>query len=331
MKHIILFIVILSLFMACTKDSEYSAPDETIYTINKNSHRAVKISGTNIHWGNFILTLTYDKEQLDAGFLVNSKGDTIGDISVYREGAYLRYSIRDYVPVIDKDSINRLDAILQSKYGAGNYKLWDSIPKTQEILQNATLNLYENGLIQKQVLESFSPTEKADVVGEDFDFNYALISTNTSMYEYNVDGTVRFERMIQDMHDLTDAELYERFLYKTEATYDNEKIISLLWFTAQSGENFTEINRYNYSYNGEQLSEITAENFTRTFTYSGNQVTITTTGAPTMTCEIHNHGNVVKLDDGQGNIYTIEYEEGNGNLSLFTPLSERMLNPFFIK
>lgn len=321
----------LSLFAACTKEGEYSTPEEIIYNIQKNTHRAVKISGTNVHWGEFVLNLGYDLEQLDNGFCMNIQGDTIGDISVYREGTYLSYSIRDYVPVIDKDSINRLDAILKEKYGTGNYNLWDSLPKDREILLRATINLYDDGRIQKQVVETYSPTEKNDAVGEEFDYKYALVSTLTSIYEYNIDGTIRFERRIQDLHDLTDAALYNRSVYKIETLYDVGKISNLIWFVAPGGENFTETNRYNYSYNGDQLSEITGENFTRAFAYSGNQVTITTTDTPTMTCEVDNNGNVVKMDDGQGNVYTIEYEEGNGNLSLFTPLSERMLNPFFIK
>lgn len=331
MKHIILFVVMLSLFAACTKEGEYSTPEEIIYNIQKNTHRAVKISGTNVHWGEFVLNLGYDLEQLDNGFCMNIQGDTIGDISVYREGTYLSYSIRDYVPVIDKDSINCLDAILKEKYGTGNYNLWDSLPKDREILLRATINLYDDGRIQKQVVETYSPTEKNDAVGEEFDYKYALVSTLTSIYEYNIDGTIRFERRIQDLHDLTDAALYNRSVYKIETLYDVGKISNLIWFVAPGGENFTETNRYNYSYNGDQLSEITGENFTRAFAYSGNQVTITTTDTPTMTCEVDNNGNVVKMDDGQGNVYTIEYEVGNGNFSLFVPLSERMLNPFFIK
>ena len=82
MKHIILFVVMLSLFAACTKEGEYSTPEEIIYNIQKNTHRAVKISGTNVHWGEFVLNLGYDLEQLDNGFCMNIQGDTIGDISV---------------------------------------------------------------------------------------------------------------------------------------------------------------------------------------------------------------------------------------------------------
>ena len=53
-------------------------------------------------------------------------------------------------------------------------------------------NPFYDGRIQKQVVETYSPTEKNDAVGEEFDYKYALVSTLTSIYEYNIDGTIRF-------------------------------------------------------------------------------------------------------------------------------------------
>lgn len=58
---------------------------------------------------------------------------------------------------------------------------------------------------------------------------------------------------------------------------------------------------------------------------------MTTDGSGTVTYELDTHGNVVKMDDGKGNVYQIEYEPGHGNFSIFTSLTDRMTNPFFIK
>ena len=66
MKYIIPFITCFLMLVACTKESDYSAPEGTIYTPRKNAFRATKISGTSTHWGNFTLYLEYDKEELNS-------------------------------------------------------------------------------------------------------------------------------------------------------------------------------------------------------------------------------------------------------------------------
>lgn len=331
MKYIIPFITCFLMLVACTKESDYSAPEGTIYTPRKNAFRATKISGTSTHWGNFTLYLEYDKEELNSIIRTNTQGDTVSGYGIVRGTGYITYSLHDYVPTVDKDSINRLDASLEARYGSGNYYLWDSIPKTTQSLLETTLYLYTDGRIKKQVVWNYSPNANQEATGEDFDYHYTLSTTTSSTYEYNTQSDVYINRIMYDVHDPIDKDLYVRSLYKTEALYEGNRIQSLIWFTVPSGENFTEYNRYNYTYNQNQISAIQGEGFSRKFTYSGNQVSMTTDGSGTVTYELDTHGNVVKMDDGKGNVYQIEYEPGHGNFSIFTSLTDRMTNPFFIK
>ena len=84
MKYIIPFITCFLMLVACTKESDYSAPEGTIYTPRKNAFRATKISGTSTHWGNFTLYLEYDKEELNSIIRTNTQGDTVQGISPIR-------------------------------------------------------------------------------------------------------------------------------------------------------------------------------------------------------------------------------------------------------
>ena len=88
MKYIIPFITCFLMLVACTKESDYSAPEGTIYTPRKNAFRATKISGTSTHWGNFTLYLEYDKEELNSIIRTNTQGDTVSGYGIVRDTGY---------------------------------------------------------------------------------------------------------------------------------------------------------------------------------------------------------------------------------------------------
>lgn len=331
MKYIIPFISCFLVLVSCTKESEYSVPEETVYSPKKNAFRAAKITGTNTHWGDYTLYLEYDKDELSSIIRTNAEGDTVGGFNITRNSGTLSLAFRDYVPAIDNDSIQRIDERLKNLYGAGNYSLWDSISRSAQSPLEVTAYLYTDGRIKKSVVRKYVPNPNRNETGKDFKYAYVLVSTTSSTYEYNDQSDVCVNRIMYDVHDPVDKDIYVRSLYKTETNYQNEKITSLGWFTAQGGDNFTEYNRYHYTYNGQQLTGIHGTDFSRTFTYNGNQVTMTTNDMETVTYELDTHGNVVKMDDGKGNAWQVEYEPGNGNFSMFTLLTDRMTNPFFIK
>lgn len=330
--NILLFSIFIIALVACTKESDFKAPDTITYTQKKNEYRAVEITGTNTHWGDFTLYLTYDKETLKSIIRTNSQNDTVGRLSMTHEAQWNsdNYILNDYIPSIDQDSIQRLDKQLKEKHGEGNYSLWDSIPKSAETIWDANVYYYTDGRIKKIVVKNYLPNAKSEEVGDDFDYKYILKNKISSTYEYNENSDIIIDRIMYDEYDPTDKDIYERSLYKTEALYDKNKIASFLWFKAEGGENFTEFNRYNYTYNGNQLSAIQGENFSRQFTYNGNQITITTNGIQT-SYKLDEHGNVIEMSDDRGNIYKIKYEKGNGNMSIFTLWTDQMINPFFIK
>lgn len=330
MKCGLFLIACILVLSACTKESDYQVPNEVIYTVKKNAFRAVKVSGTSAYWGKFTLNLTYDKDELDKGVRINEQNDTVGDISLERGNGYIKYSIRDYIPSVDKDSINRLEAELTAKYGFGHYNLWDSVPKTSRTVLAAMLYLYTDGRIKKIVTQKYRPNENIHATGEEFDNSYILVSTDANTYEYNINSDICIERMMKDVHNSQDKDLYERFIYKNEILYENEMIVSLVSYTAKGGEDYSELNRYTYTYDKNHISMISGRGFMRKFGYDGRRISIETNGNNVFV-EVDQYGNTVSYDDEKGNHYRIEYEKGSGNLSIFTPLDEQMKNPYYIR
>ncbi len=331
MKYNLLLISIFIVALAaCTKESNFKAPETVTYTPKKNAYRAIEITGTNAHWGDFTLYINYDKESLNSVIRTNSQNDTVGNISLVHNQGYDFCVLRDYVPSVDRDSIQRLDKQLQEKHGSGNYSLWDSIPKSAETIWDANIYYYTDGRIKKITIKNYLPNEKSEEVGDDFDYKYILKSRSSSTYEYNENSDIIIDRIVYDEFNPKDQDIFERSLYKTEALYDKNKVASFLWFKAEGGDNFTEYNRYNYTYSGNQITAIEGENFSRQFTYNGNQVTMITNGRQT-TYKLDEHGNVIEISDDQGNIFKIKYEKGNGNMNIFTLWTDQMINPFFIK
>lgn len=333
MKYIILsFLFGCFIFCACTKEAKYDPAEEFQYTVKKNAYRVTKISGTSTYWGDFTLSLNYSGDELDKAYRTNAENDTIGQINVNRNSStYLKYSIMDLIPNIDQDSIARTDAILRAKYGAGNYSLWDSIPKIYRTIQETISYLYTDGRIKKVVSNLYKPREDVGITGVNFDNSYIRVSKTASTYEYDLNSNIAINRIILDVYNEEDQDKYERTLLKYETNYDREQIGLLICSIANGGESFIETNRYNYTYNGNQLISVDGVDFTRKFTYTGKQVTMTTNDSETIIYELDEHGNVIQMDDGKGNVFHIEYEQGNGNFSIFTLMNEQMINPFFIK
>lgn len=332
MKKILYILCCLAGLSACTKEGDMTVAEEQIHTVKKNLYRANKIEGHHSAWGDFVLYLNYEKEALLSGIRVNSENDTIGNISASYSDNQCRFSVSDFIPNIDRDSIDRLDQALKEKYGAGNYSLKDSIPSVSRERYVQTVDLYTDGRVKRQAAAYYIPREDVGV-GEDFDNSYKLTHKVINTYEYDANSNICINRIFEDVYDQEDiyGEKFDRSLYKTEATYDGGKIVALGWFTAKSGENFTEYNRYQYTYAGERIASIRGEGFSVEYAYNGNKVTVTKEGDSTAYYELDEHGNVIKMDDGKGNVYKIEYEAGHGNFSTLSFLSDQMTNPFSIK
>lgn len=332
MKYItISFFACLFILGACTKEAKYNPAEEHSYVLKKNAYRVTKITGTSTYWGDFTLIMNYDREQLENAFRINSQGDTVGQISITRySSTSIKYSILDYIPNIDPDSIHRMDERFKILYGSGHYSLWDSVPKVARAIMEQDIYLYPDGRMERQISRTYKPRKDVGITGINFNNNYILLTTVYNTYEYDWDSNIHINRIMSDIHDPDDKDLYERSLYKDEIIYSKGLLKGVISYAANNGSSFKENNRYNFSYNGHQLTAINGTNFTRQFAYKDSKLTLTTNGAETQ-YEFDENGYVTKINDGQGNIFNITYEAGNGNFSIFTPVHEQMLNTPFVK
>ena len=326
MKNTFFLLAMMLIIASCTKEADMNMATAPEYTVKKNLYRVTKIEGHNAHWGDYVLLLNYENEQLRHGFRVDAEGDTIGSINIGVEDSYLELSIRDYIPNIDRDSIDRLDNSLKNKYGVGNYSLKDSIPRVAMDLMEQQIYLYEDGRINKQIVTYYTPREDVGV-GEDFDNSYILTRRTTNVYEYNTDGNICVNRMFDDMYDPEDPyqETYSRSLYKYEIAYEEGQIASMVYLTANAGENYTELDRYVYNYSNGLLQSLQGNDLKIEFVYNGSVLTSVDQGNVQYAYQFDANGNVTEINAGNGNYMKLSYEEGNGNFSLFTPVAEQML------
>ena len=327
MKNIFFLLAMMLIIASCTKEADMNMATDPEYTVKKNLYRVKKIEGHNEQWGDYILLLNYENEQLRSGFRVDVEGDTVGSISIGGESnTRLEIELNDFVPNIDSDSISRLDNALKEKYGEGNYSLKDSIPLAARELLTQVIYLYDDGRINKQIVTYYTPREDVGV-GEDFDNSYILTRRTTNVYEYNTDGNICVNRMFDDMYDPEDPyqETYSRSLYKYEIAYEEGQIASMVYLTANAGENYTELDRYVYNYSNGLLQSLQGNDLKIEFVYNGSVLASATQGNVQYAYQFDANGNVTEINAGNGNYMKLSYEEGNGNFSLFTPVAEQML------
>lgn len=324
----ILFIAgfMITALLSCTKEAKYEVAEDPEFTPVKNSYRAKTISGKNDHWGEFKFVLTYKNEKLDTAQLFNATGRQTGRINVKLSSSTLQnYYIIDFVPKIDPDSIQRLDKRLSEKYGAGNYVLEDSIPLSSETYFLGQLQQDKYTRESKLIRTYYGPVDNPGT-GEEYIYKYRKIQQITGKYEYDETNNLIAERVFQDVYDADNENKYKRQITKYEYYYNDRQLTSIIYYDAAGGENFTESDRYNFSYNGNKVTAIQGQHLTKQFSYTGEYISkVSCSGRNDYTYEYDSNGNVTSISYGNGNYMKIEYEKGNGNISQFLSIFDRMM------
>mgnify|MGYP005868756345 CR=1 FL=1 len=332
MKNILsILCFLIPTFLSCTKEAEYNVPKETGMTPVKNSYRAKTISGKNDHWGEFKLVLNYKNEKMDTAQLFNGKGRQIGEMTVkLNSSTNQTYSLFDFVPKIDPDSIRHLDERLSERYGPGNYVLEDSIPMSTERLFSAQLIQDKYTRETKLTRIYYGPVDDPGS-GSKYIYNYRKIQQFIHAYEYDTESNLVVERTFQDIYSAEDENTYEREIRKYEYLYNVKQLTTIICYEAEAGENFNETERYRLVYNDTKLSSVQGQYLTKQFTYTGNYISLVSGDRLTYTYEHDAHGNVTKISCSDGTYLEVEYEAGHGNISQFLPFFERLMGNPYIK
>ena len=332
-KNIIITVLSFIVLASCTKDAEMNMAQEKTFVPEKNMYRATQIEGKNPHWGDYTLKMEYKNEKLESCVRLDNEGDTVGRIRISRISD-IKYSfyIEDYVPSIDADSIQRLDDRLKKTYGANNYSLKDSIPKSAQTLLNMVVDLYRDGRVVRQTAIYYVPREN-NGVGDDFDYTYLKNYKITDVYEYDEEGRICACREFYDVFDRKDAEIYTRSLYKDEYVYNKKYLTDILLMEAESGDSFKSYDRYVIQRTGDSIEDITGEHgVKRHFVWTnGTLSSIQDEKGNICTYAWDGNGNVTEINEGNGNVMRVTYEAGNGNFSWLSPLRDYLYGNPYIK
>lgn len=334
MKKIIgISIVVLAILVSCTKEDKGKPAPLQIYPIHYNSHMAKTIVGTNERWGDFKFIINYERgNMLTKSYRTNQKIDSVGDLSVSRSKSFSTntYSINEVVNNISPDSVVRLDVALKEKYGVGNYSLQDSVSKASRIINQTLASYYSDGRTYKQIDKYFAPKENMGITDKEFDNTYYIRKMVTNFYEYNSDGYIVIDRVFEDeYYDITNDKIFNRKVFKYEVNYDKNRIVSFTAFELIAGENYTEIETYNYNYSdGKVISIIGNKGYRKTFEYSGANLKITE-GSNVSNYQLTSFGYPSKIDDGKGSVMNVEYVDGHGELSNYVSFTDKLFgNPY---
>lgn len=317
MKKIVIYLLLGLVIAACDKDDDNTPTRSAV----KNQFRVKEIKGSNEHWGDYTMTVSYYAEELDSILVYNTR-DTLAYFSKEEKEESVIYSIYDIVPNISKDSIR----VLEEKYGAAAK---DSIPMVEKKLFSSEI-VYENQRIWQQTITSYVQYDDMSEGAK-----YLTKDRTKYIYEYNPNGFLSICRMFIDTFDTTDPddnrEIKERAVRKLDFAYDGEKTNNMVEYRAEdeygSSASYVKVADWNFVYSGNNLTAVNDI----AYQYNGNLVTgITREGAVTRYA-YNADGYVTRIDYANGDYLEIKYEAGHGNFSIFAPILEQSFNIPYIR
>lgn len=316
MKKLLIFILLGLIVASCNKDDD----DIALGNSGKNGFRVKEIKGSNAHWGDYTMTVSYRAEDMEYIWVRNGQ-DTIAYLSKEEKPvgngndyASTIYRIYDYVANISEDSIRKLE----DKYGVEAAK--DSIPVVSRELFSVQV-AYENGrLWQQTLLSNVQYPDMSDGA------QYLKKDRYKYIYEYNANGVVSICRMFIDTFDISDpdlnADVRERAIRKLVFDYAGGKIAGMEEYRAEdeygSEASYVKVTDWNFTYAGDRLT--VANDIT--YQWSSNTVSVTRDGE-VVRYTLNNDGYLVRIGYANGDYVEVTYEAGNGNFGIFSPLLDR--------
>ena len=300
-----------------------SDDDVDVKVTPKNKFRVKEITGKNSHWGEYVMNMVYYYETLDSVVVRDKENNKLAVMTSYDVDNGLKYSLEDYIPNIDADSIQKL----YDKYGADAK---DSIPLIGRELFALT-NEYKH---EELVAQTFVYNKAREDVGSGKDFNNKYLKNKRIryIYEYDERGDLVICRVLEDTYkkEIKDNENFDRLVYKAVMEFSGSTVTSVALYQSDevygSGEDYKLNDTYIFSYSGGLLTQVSGERLNLEYQYSGGQVIAILYTDGERTYEYNSDGFLKRVDFGNGEYMEIKYEAGHGDFHLFTPLIENSFN-----
>ena len=307
------------MLFACSDSDD----DVDVKVTPKNKFRVKEITGKNSHWGEYVMNMVYYYETLDSVVVRDKENNKLAVMTSYDVDNGLKYSLEDYIPNIDADSIQKL----YDKYGADAK---DSIPLIGRELFALT-NEYKH---EELVAQTFVYNKAREDVGSGKDFNNKYLKNKRVryIYEYDERGDLVICRVLEDAYkkEIKDNEKFDRLVYKAVMEFSGSTVTSVALYQSDevygSGEDYKLNDTYTFSYSGGLLTQVSGERLNLEYQYSGGQVTAIRYTDGERTYEYNSDGFLKRVDFGNGEYMEIKYEAGHGDFHLFTPLIENSFN-----
>ena len=319
MKKWMIYLLLGAVLFACSDSDD----DVDVKVTPKNKFRVKEITGKNSHWGEYVMNMVYYYETLDSVVVRDKENNKLAVMTSYDVDNGLKYSLEDYIPNIDADSIQKL----YDKYGADAK---DSIPLIGRELFALT-NEYKH---EELVAQTFVYNKAREDVGSGKDFNNKYLKNKRVryIYEYDERGDLVICRVLEDAYkkEIKDNEKFDRLVYKAVMEFSGSTVTSVALYQSDevygSGEDYKLNDTYTFSYSGGLLTQVSGERLNLEYQYSGGQVTAIRYTDGERTYEYNRDGFLKRVDFGNGEYMEIKYEAGHGDFHLFTPLIENSFN-----
>ena len=319
MKKWMIYLLLGAVLFACSDSDD----DVDVKVTPKNKFRVKEITGKNSHWGEYVMNMVYYYETLDSVVVRDKENNKLAVMTSYDVDNGLKYSLEDYIPTIDADSIQKL----YDKYGADAK---DSIPLIGRELFALT-NEYKH---EELVAQTFVYNKAREDVGSGKDFNNKYLKNKRVryIYEYDERGDLVICRVLEDAYkkEIKDNEKFDRLVYKAVMEFSGSTVTSVALYQSDevygSGEDYKLNDTYTFSYSGGLLTQVSGERLNLEYQYSGGQVTAIRYTDGERTYEYNSDGFLKRVDFGNGEYMEIKYEAGHGDFHLFTPLIENSFN-----
>ena len=319
MKKWMIYLLLGAVLFACSDSDD----DVDVKVTPKNKFRVKEITGKNSHWGEYVMNMVYYYETLDSVVVRDKENNKLAVMTSYDVDNGLKYSLEDYIPNIDADSIQKL----YDKYGADAK---DSIPLIGRELFALT-NEYKH---EELVAQTFVYNKAREDVGSGKDFNNKYLKNKRVryIYEYDERGDLVICRVLEDAYkkEIKDNEKFDRLVYKAVMEFSGSTVTSVALYQSDevygSGEDYKLNDTYIFSYSGGLLTQVSGERLNLEYQYSGGQVIAILYTDGERTYEYNSDGFLKRVDFGNGEYMEIKYEAGHGDFHLFTPLIENSFN-----